>query len=251
MYPGFITAPGTAKLSEPYNTYSNRRYPLGTLLITQDGRKFRFCENGAVALSAGVVVQSPVPGANFDELAIPAAVAAGARAFSITNGATAITADQFAGGYLNVEDDAGEGHLYLIEGNAAEAAGSAAFEIRLASGIETALTTASTVGLTQHPFADVIIHPSPATARLVGAAPHAVAANEFFWAQVGGPASVLTEGTLVINEKAFDSATADGAAAPGVLTEGTPNTGLGQHEVGIVMEVAATTEHSLLFLTLE
>lgn len=250
MNNAILMSPGTAAPGEEFNTYSTRRYPLGTLLVTHDGRQFRFTKNGAVAAVPGSLYQSPVPGANFDQLVLPAAVPIGTRTFNITNGATTITKDQFAGGYLNVEDDTGEGRAYLIESNDAEAAGSADFAITLAGGhgVKLALTTATTVGLTAHPLDAVIIHPSPATARLVGVAVSAIPASNFGWLQVRGPASVLTQGTLVINERCVDSASADGAVTPVVLTEGTPNADAGQYSVGTVMEVAATTEHSLIYL---
>lgn len=238
---------------EQFASYSDQRFPFGTLLQLQDGRKYRFAEIGGTNIAAGRLCQSEVPGANFDELAIPGAVAVGARSFDVTNGATTIARDDFAGGTLNVEDDAGEGHVYLIEGNDAEAAGSADFEIRLApgNGLVVAFTTATTVGLTKSPYKDIIIHPSPATAELVGVTPRALDANQFGWLQVAGRASVLTEGTVVINEVVVDSATSDGSVAALALTEGTPNTGAGQHAVGVVVEVAATTEHSLVKLRME
>lgn len=235
---------------EQYNTYTNQRWPLGTLMMLQDGRKFRFFENGATALAAGRLIQSEVPGANFDELAIPSAVAVNTKAFNVTNGATAITLNQFAEGYMNVEDDAGEGHLYKIAGNAAEAAGSAPFEVQLAHGILVAFTTATTVGLTKSPYRDAIIHPSPPTAAVLGVTPVAVAANAFGWVQTWGPCSVLTEGTLVIGDSVQASSSADGAVTPFTLTEGTPNVEI-TPVVGWCMELAATTEHSLVFLTIE
>lgn len=249
MYPGILTAPGNAKLSETKKTYTNRRWPLGTLLVTQDGRAFRFAENGATALAAGVVVQSEVPGANFDELAVPTARSVGDREVTVTNGATSVTADMFAGGYLNVEDDTGEGTLYLIESNSA-AGNAGTISITLAEGLTIAWTTSTTVGLTKHPLADVIIHPSPPTAAVQGVVPTSVAANAFFWAQVRGPASVLTDGTVGIGKSVMASDATDGSVEAWALTEGTPNTEIAA-AIGTVMEVGATTEHSLVKLAIE
>lgn len=238
-----------------HEQHTSQRYPLGTRMQLQDGRRFVYVENGAVALAPGKLIQSPVPAANFDELAIPTAVAAGTRAFNVTNGATAITKDQFKDGYLVVEDDAGEGHLYKIAGNDAEGAGSAAFEVRLAAGeaIQVALTTATTVGLLQSPYKDVIIHPSPPTALLVGVTPTDIAANAYGWLQTWGPAAVLIDGTVIISEQVVASDGVDGAVEPAdaAITDGTPPTGHGElRAVGYVIEVAATTEHGAVFLTL-
>ena len=235
---------------EQYQTYTTKRWPLGTKLELQDGRTFRFFLNGAGALTAGKLIQSPVPGANFDELVVPAAVPIGTRELTVTNGATTVTADEFADGYINVEDDTGEGHLYAIAGNDAEAAGSAALVLRVKRGIILAWTTSTTVGLSRNPFASAIVHPSPPTARLLGVVPVAVAAAAYGWVQTKGPASVLTEGTLIIGLSAQASETTDGCVSPFRLTEAAPPTELAP-VVGIVMEVAATTEHSLIYLKLE
>ena len=51
------------------------------------------------------------------------------------------------------------------------------------------------------------------------------------------------EGTVVINERVIDSASADGAVAP------TASTAAGEENyVGVVMEVAATTEQGIIWL---
>lgn len=238
-----------------HEQHTAARYPLGTRMQLQDGRRFVYVENGATALAPGKLIQSPVPGANFDELVIPAAVAAGARAFNITNGATTITKDQFKGGYVVVEDDAGEGHLYQIAGNDAEAAGSADFEVRLVAGeaVQVAFTTATTVGLLQSPYKDVIIHPSPPTAMVVGVTPTDLAANVFGWLQTWGPCAVLIDGTVIIGQQVVPSDGVDGAVEPAdaAITDGTPPTGHGELvNVGHVIEVAATTEHGAVFLTM-
>jgi len=117
--------------------------------------------------------------------------------------------------------------------------------------VQVAMTTSTTVSLVKNTYKDIIIHPSPATAKLVGVAVSAIPANQYGWIQTWGPCAVLTQGTVVINEVVVDSATVDGAVAPMGLTEGQPNTGAGQNAVGVVMEVAANTEHSLVFLTID
>lgn len=234
---------------EQFNDYADQRWPLGTKLILQDGREFRFAEVGGTNIATARLCQAEVPGANFDELAIPSAVAAGTRSFDVTNGATTIALGDFNEGYLNVEDDAGEGHLYKIKSHEAEGAGSAAFEVTLANpnGVIVAFTTSTTVGISKNPFKDVIIHPSPNTAALVGVTTNAISADRFGWLQVKGPASVLADGTLAIGDSVMASDAVDGAVEDWILTEGTPNTEI-TPSVGQVAEVAADTEQALVVL---
>lgn len=243
----FITLPEGAW----FHQTSDKQHPLGTIGVAEDGRTYRYFRAGAANIVTGALCQMAVPGANFDELAVPTATTVGQKEVSVTNGATTLVADELADGYLNVEDDTGEGYLYKIEGNDAESAGSANFNIRLKSGLVVAWTTSTTVGIWKNPYSAVIIHPSPATAKLLGVTCRAMTANYYGWLQTKGPASVITEGTVVINERVVDSATADGAVAPMALTEGTPNTAAGQFTLGTVIEVAATTEESFVWLDID
>lgn len=219
-----------------------RGHPLGSVMLFADGRRFRYGQAAATAIATASLCQQTLNNVNRDELAVAAAVAAGARVITVTNGSAAIAVDDLVEGWVNVEDDAGEGYLYTIKSNDA-AAGGATVTLDLYEDVQVALTTATTVLLFINPYSAVIIHPSPATAMLVGVTLVAVTASQYAWFQDKGPASVVTQGTVVINEKVIDSASADGAVAP------TASTAAGEENyVGVVMEVAATTEHSLINL---
>lgn len=253
MYQGAILfAPGDVDLSEVYNFTSDRRYVLGQGLMSQDGRIWRYGKNGTTVAIAGNLYQSEVPGANHDTLAVLAA-AVGAREVTVTNQASTVVADQWKGGYLIVEDSAtlGAGRVYLIDGNDAEAAGSANYLIRLAQGIKEAWTTSTTVTLVKHPYDACIIHPSPPTAMIIGVPSADITASYYGWYQTHGLASVLIEGTVIIGKMCIPSVTTDGAVAPPLLTEATPNTGGDQPIVGRVVEVAPTTKYGAIYLTLE
>ena len=244
---------------EQFNTYAAEvgndavprgRFPAGQLMVLPDGRAFRFGQAGGSTLSPGKLNVAPAVGANFDELVIPAAVAAASRTVTITNGATAIAAGDFADGYLNVEDDAGEGYVYKIASHTVEAAGSAAVTVTLANanGIQTALTTSTTVGLAPSLYRNVVVHPSPNVSAPVGVS----TAKDFTtlrwgWFQTKGVASVLIDGTVVVGDSAMISDAVDGAVEAFILTEGTPNTEIAPI-VGTVIEVAATTEYGLILL---
>ena len=243
-----LEIPWTAKVSAPYDSYSTARYPLGMRLTAPDGREWVFGLNGAVLAAAGSVYQALVPVAAYDDLVVTATAAA-ATTVNVTTGATAFTLNQFTGGYLIPQDDAGEGYVYGVKDHAAIGTTTAG-DINLTSGLEVAFTSATTVLMLEHPMSKVIIHPSPATGLLVGVAASAIAASEYGWFQTRGIGSVLTVGTVVINEAVTDSLTVDGGVDAHLLVEGTPNTGGGQRIVGHVAEVAATGEYSAIDLRL-
>jgi hypothetical protein len=231
---------------EQWNTYSDQRHVLGTRLILQDGRTFRFVENGGVLMVAGNIIQAEAPGANFDELAVASAAAIGAETVTVTLGSSAATVDLFAEGYLFVEDDAGESFLYPIRSNPA-ASTSASLVVTIWNSIQVALTTSSTVLLLKSLYKDVIQLPTTGTGDIVGAAVKAIAADEYGWIQTHGPCGVLTDGTLVIGQHIRASDGTAGAVEP-LDRDGS---GEDEAELGRVISVSATTEQSLCYLTIE
>lgn len=219
-----------------------KQAPLGTAAYMADGRKFRYGRAAATAIATGKLCQQTLNDANYDELVVPTARSVGDTTITLTTGSTAVTQNYLEDGWIVVEDDAGEGYLYSVASNDA-AATTATLTVRLNEPLQVAWTTSTTVGIFGAPHGAIIIHPSPATAMLVGVTPRAFAASAYGWFASSGPAICLVEGTWVINEGVIDSASADGAAAP------TASTAAGEENyVGVVMEVTATTEHGLLWL---
>lgn len=217
---------------------------LGGLMMFADGRTFAYSQAAAVAITAGSLCAQTLNSANFDELAVLAA-AIGDKEVTITTGATAITLDQAADGYINVEDDAGEGHLYQIKSHPAIATTTNGV-ITLFEGIQVAWTTATTVTFFLNPWGAAIIHPSPPVTGLLGVTPGARAASFFGWLQTKGIASVRGDQTLIIGEQTRASDGLDGAV------EALDRDGTDENEaaVGLCLEVAATAEHSILALQL-
>lgn len=246
--PAMLQAPGTAALSTARANDTTQQYPLGTKLLFADGRKFTYAgaASGAATV-AGKVYQSEAPGANFDDIVVPA-TAIGARALTVTTGATAITADDFNGGYVVVQDDTGEGYAYLVEDTAAVSATTlGAGALSLAEGIVVALTSSTTVLLLKHPNKLVIVHPSPNTASIVGAAQSVIGTSKFGFLQTNGIAAVLTEGTVVIGQRVRVSESVDGAVTPLDFDEATQ---ADYGDLGQVAEVAVDTEHSAINLNI-
>lgn len=222
------------------------KHRIGTLRVLDDGRVFAYAKAGADALAVAKLVQSPVPEANHDECVV-ADTAIGQKRIYVTLGATAAAKDLYKDGYLWINKNTGIGHMYKIRGHAAiDSSGSGYIE--LYDAIRVATASSAEASLIRHPQDRLIIHPSPPTAGIAGVPPIAVTAEYYFWNQVKGPCSILTEGTLVIGNTCVPSASADGAVAPPALTEATPNTGFGQLICGQVLRVNVTTEYSIINL---
>lgn len=228
-------------------------HPLGSRLVFPDGRIFRYAKAGAVALDVAKVCQESVVVTGHDTGLVVAAAAIGATTVTVTNATTAITKDMYKGGYLFVNSAAnpGAGQVCKIESHPAESTGSGTVVITLAQedALRVALTAASTVGLRKNQFDSVLVAPTAVTGIPVGVSPHAVIASYYFWAQTRGTCAVLTNGTVIRGLTVTPSATTPGAVDVYPLNS---VDGGGQAPViGIVQTVGATTDYSLVFLTID
>jgi hypothetical protein len=230
-----------------FESTTDKRQRFGQIAISKDGRTFRYGLSGAAAIATARLTQTPVPDANLDELVVPTARSIGDRTVTLTLGATNPNDNDFVDGYLNVEDDTGEGYLYNVDGNTDDAT-TLTISLEGGHGLQVAWTTSTTAGIWKNPWRDIIIHPSPPTAMLTGVTTRAQAAARYGWYQMNGLASILVEGTTVIARTAAPSLTADGAVAPWALVEAAPPTGFDALVIGATHEVAATTEEGTFFL---
>ena len=249
------------KPGEQFQEHQYKRHNFGTKLYINDS-VWVYAQMGATVGVAGNVYQSEVPTSTWMTCTADVAQAIGSQTISATLGATnASIEDEFDEGYVGIEDDAGEGFLYHIarafaagDANAAAAA-SAVQTVNLVPGesLQVALTTATTLSFFKHKLDEVIIHPSPPTAVVVGVAMRAVTASYYCWLQIKGPAMVLADGTLVLKDEVVASDNTDGAveARNYTLSEGTPNTLDGTQEdpsLGQVIDIGATTEYATIDL---
>ena len=242
---------------EEYESHQYQRHALGTKAVSQDGRVFRYAEMGGTAGVPGKLYQTVVPIANHTNIACDVARAAGAVKISATDGGTGAAVDIFAEGYVIINDAAGEGYTYKIAGGPqqpsgtghAVAASGAVITVNLAPGysVQTALTTSSEVTFTRNRYKAVILSTTGTTAPVVGVGVSDVTADYFCWLQTGGPAAVLTDGTVVIAQHVRSS---DGTAGS-VEALDRDGTHENEQEIGVVMHVNATTEYSLVDLSLD
>jgi len=173
---------------------------VGTRFDTSDGREVTLVLNGAVALVPGVMTQDAAVVPNHQNLAVTAYQAYSANGnvpakVTVTLGATAATANQYAGGYVVVNDNNGEGQTLRIASHPA-AALSASLVLTLEDGANTAITTASEVSLVSAHGADVIIQPTTVTNAQVGVTLSPIAAAAYGFVVSRGLVSCLAQGAI-------------------------------------------------------
>lgn len=174
----------------------------GERFDASDGREFVIVQNGTVALTAGKLIQSAPIVANHQNIAVaaysPASSTVPYTTVTVTLGATAATVNQYAGGFVVVNDNAGEGQTLKIASHPAADA-SANLVLTLEDTAVTALTTASEVCLLPNPYVGVVINPTTATNTPIGVTVSAIAAsvasttNVFGFIQTKGPVSALAD----------------------------------------------------------
>tara|TARA_Y100000310_G_scaffold129649_1_gene128795 strand:+ start:3528 stop:4292 length:765 start_codon:yes stop_codon:yes gene_type:complete len=242
------------KWGEQFQEHQYKRHDFGTKMVMADST-WVYAQMGGTVGVAGHVYQSEVPTSTWMTMTVDKAQAIGSKTISATLGATNATVeDEFDEGYVGIEDDAGEGFLYHIAraGRAGEARANAAaaaaavqtVNLREGETIQVALAAATTLGFFKHKLDEVIIHPSPPTAAVVGVTMRAVTANYYCWLQVKGPAMVMAEGTLVLLAPVRASETTDGT----VTTVDWDEANVNDPSIGTVIDIGATTEYATINL---
>lgn len=188
-------------------TSATQKEMVGALRILPDGRKFRYAQATATAIAPGFALQpAGLPTANHMNQSATAAVK-GASEISLTVGATAVTANMYKDGYLQVNSGtAGTiGLQYQIKSHSASAAGSEAITIELYDPLVKALvTTTDKLTLVANPYRGVSL--GAVAYGCAGVTPVGVAASYYFWAQTGGVANCV-----IVNATAKGSTLVPGA----------------------------------------
>ena len=220
---------------------STQEMAFGTRVETPDGRAFRYVEAGGTALVVGKLQQAPVEDTAHQNLTITAASAVGDTTVNFTLGGSAVTLNEYSGGYLMVTSTPGQGYQYLIASHPA-ADSSAALVVTLSDPIRVALTTSSVIDLVLSPWRVLVVNPASATSAPAGVAVTAISANQFGWIQVGGVACILSDGGSTVGTNVSASNGTDGAVEAQVTV---------QASVGVALTGVATTEYGAFLLNIE
>lgn len=222
-----------------YEISSTAKLLPGTRVDLADGRSFVYGQAGASDLAAAKITQSPIPSANWDNQATTVTQAVGDMQVSVTFGG-AVTANFFAGGFLLVNDETGEGNIYPIRSHAAGTTGVVVYLNEKLRSVITAGTTEVT--LYPHPCTGLIVAPTTLTAALCGVPLVAVTAAYYAWFQVKGPCPVLVAATLNLALPCEVGTTAGGVIPSAETTFGPV--------VGLPLILAAATEYALINLAI-
>lgn len=195
---------------DPYHEETNPSHVLGSLGITADGRKFRYAKAGAT-LTAGDIIQSPAENTNNESLT-PTAANIGDTAITITTGA-AVTANQYAGGYMVCTNTPSNGLVYKIKSHPANS-GAAVCVFTLYEPLIVALTSSSRVDLVSDPYNGVIQNPATTSGGIVGVALKAITSGYYGWIQTGGVCAMLAGGTVGVGKVVVAN---QGTAASGIV----------------------------------
>lgn len=233
-----------------WHPHTTQKYMLGCKCEFNDGRLYRYCSNGAVALTAGYVNQQAAGTANWQNEVQTNGTAASIGDTSIKIAvSTAPTANQWDNGYLTIEDGTGEGQMYVIKEHTLTT--TPTIQIADTGGIRVATAVTSEVTVTKNLYKDVVVSATNPTGIAVGVNPVAVTASTsattyYFWSQVRGPAAVVVDDTdtIVVGDYVAGSASVAGACA--LMDAAADDVPWGR-----VMRAAATGETALIYLTIE
>ncbi len=182
------------------------RLSMGARLVLPDERSYRFALNDGTVEVAGNLYQGVASVGGHVDDPVDTAQAVGDTQVNALLNATAAAVDIYAEGVVHIDAAPGEGYAYRISRaftvGAAHAAATSTgvLTVNLAAdeSVQVALTTASDATFTRNRYHQILITAAPPTASLAGVSPGGCAADRFYWSQVGGPAAVLAEGTLLV-----------------------------------------------------
>lgn len=201
---------------------------LGVKFQEQNGdRVFALVQNGASALVSGVLVQSPASiGANHTGLTC-ATAAIGATEITVTLGGTAVTANQYAGGFAVVSAGTGIGQTLKIASHPAQSSTTGTVVLTLEDPLSVATAVAdSKVSLTLPQYGGangtvvsthgVVVSPTTATGRTIGVTVYPIAASSntvptYGFIQTEGPVACLNDSGTAIGLDVMPSSSVAGA----------------------------------------
>lgn len=254
-----LTQPGQGAPLELFQTSSDAS--LGTLtgakFYSADGREFALVQNAGTALDAGKTVQSPAQITNHSNLTT-ATAAIGATQVTVTLGGTAVTANQYAGGYLIINAGTGAGQTLKIASHPAQSSTTGTVVVTLEDALKVATAVADTKScLRFNPYGSpngtalstfgVIVTPTTVSGQVLGVALYPIAATtssvlSYGLIQTKGPIAVLNDANTGIGVDVMPSSNTAGAVMTYVVATSS--------RLGSSIQAGVTTEYRQVNLQL-
>lgn len=235
----------------------------GSVWDSPDAREWVLVQNAGTALVAGNLIQGPAIIANHQNLTTVSFTAYSANgnipaSVNVTLAGTAVTANQYAGGYALVNAGTGIGQTLKIASHPAQATTTGNVVITLEDSPAVALDTSSKVCLSLNPYGSlngtdfrtngVIINPhTAATGQVIGVTDYAIPAStatvpSYGYIVKNGPVACLNDATTAIGLDLMPSTNTDGAVMTYVVATRT--------RVGVSTQAGVTTETRLITIQL-
>lgn len=220
---------------------------VGSRWDTSDGRELTLVSAATgTTVASGKLYASPAIVANHQNLAVTAIQTYSANGnvpykLTVTLGATAATANQYAGGFAVINAGTGLGQTLRIASHPA-ASSSGSLVVTFEDGPNTALATSdSKVCLIPAAGANVVINPTTASNTPVGVGLYPIAANAYGFLVSKGPVSALADGAITVGLGISPSSSVAGAV---VVTAAT------LAKIGRALQAAVDTEYRTVFIDL-
>lgn len=180
----------------PYKVSGTQEHMLGTQFV--DGEDiYRYAKVGASTITRGKLQTAPAPKANHHNVAVAAAVALGDKTITVTLGATAAVADEYAEGYICITDAALGGYYYKIKTHPA-AALSTALTLTLYENVQVVALTTSAKATLVHNTYNGIIEGTSQTVRLAGVAQVTATTGQYLWVKTKGVSPLLADQAITV-----------------------------------------------------
>ena len=165
---------------------------LGALGLDEYGNRYRYVQNGGVALTTGNLLQEAAEDTNFRSMVVNTASAIGNDEVEVTLGGTAVTANMFDEGQLVIESSTGIGQLFRIKRHDVQTSTTGTCTFVLDRPLKIALVASSSQASVRKNSGDgVVAFPVTPTGGAVGVALYAMTISYFGWVQSGGDAVAL------------------------------------------------------------
>ena len=218
---------------------------VGTRWDLSDGREVTLVSNGAVAFAAGKLVQDAAIVPNHQNLGTTAYVPYSANgnvpaSVTVTLGATAATANQYAGGFVVVNDATGEGQTLRIASHpAADASAALKLTLEESAGVAIVATTSEVCLVSPH-GKSVVIQPTTVTGAQVGVTLNAIAASEYGFVVTKGLVGCLAQGAIGVGLGISIGSVAGAVAVSAATTA----------RLGFASQAGVDTEYRTVFINL-